>query len=139
MSKLCGNMLPAPSGSKSLHSVHGPVYDNEKENWRILTDKEVYATVKKPTITETIRLHRLHLFGYVQRMEENRIPKRVLYMNLGTTRPRNRWQDEVREDGRIVGEKSGCKKHVTGMEEAPENSKESSHFAHVNGMNDLNV
>jgi hypothetical protein len=40
-------------------------------------------------------------------MEENRIPKRVLYMNLGTTRlrgrPRNRWQDEVTEDGRIVG------------------------------------
>jgi len=40
-------------------------------------------------------------------MEENRIPKRVLCMNLETTRlrgrPRNRWQDEVREDGRIVG------------------------------------
>jgi hypothetical protein len=38
-------------------------------------------------------------------MEENRIPKRVLYMNLVTTRlrPRNRWQDEVREDRRIVG------------------------------------
>jgi hypothetical protein len=40
-------------------------------------------------------------------MEENRIPKRVLYINFGTTRlrgrPRNRWQDEVREDGRIVG------------------------------------
>jgi len=30
-------------------------------------------------------------------------------MNLGTTRlrgrPRRRWQDEMREDGRIVGEK----------------------------------
>jgi len=40
-------------------------------------------------------------------MEENRIPKRVLYMNLGTTglrgRPRNRWQDEGRNDRRIVG------------------------------------
>jgi len=40
-------------------------------------------------------------------MEENRIPKTILYMNLGTKilrgRPRNRWQDEVREDGRIVG------------------------------------
>ena len=39
-------------------------------------------------------------------MEENRIPKRVLCMNLGTTRlrgrPRNRWQDEVRVDGGIV-------------------------------------
>jgi hypothetical protein len=37
----------------------------------------------------------------------NRIPKRVFYMNLESTRPRgrprNRWQDEVREDGRIVG------------------------------------
>jgi hypothetical protein len=40
-------------------------------------------------------------------VEENRIPKIVLYINLGTTilrgRPRNRWQDEVRENGRIVG------------------------------------
>jgi hypothetical protein len=40
-------------------------------------------------------------------MEGNRIPKRVLCMNLESIRPRgrprNRWQDEVREDGRIVG------------------------------------
>jgi hypothetical protein len=36
-------------------------------------------------------------------MEENRIPKIVLYMNLESTRTRNRWQDEVREGGRIVG------------------------------------
>jgi hypothetical protein len=84
-----------------------PVYDNEKEKWRILTDKEIYSSVKKPTIIETIRLNGLRWFGHVQRVEENRIPKNVLYMNLGTTRlrgrPRNRWQDEVREDGRIVG------------------------------------
>jgi hypothetical protein len=53
-------------------------------------------------------------------MEENRIPKRVLYMNLGTTilrgRQRNRWQDEVREDGRIVGGK-GWQKKVHSREE----------------------
>jgi hypothetical protein len=40
-------------------------------------------------------------------MEENRIPKRVLCMNLETARlrerPRNRWFYEVRKDGRIVG------------------------------------
>ena len=50
----------------------------KKENWRILTNKEIYATVKKPTITETIRLNRLRWFGHVQRMEENRIPNRVI-------------------------------------------------------------
>jgi len=48
-------------------------------------------------------------------MEENRIPKEVLYMNLEATRlggrPRNRWQDEMREDGRLVGEK-GWKERV---------------------------
>jgi hypothetical protein len=27
--------------------ILGPVYDNEKENWRILTNKEIYASVKK--------------------------------------------------------------------------------------------
>jgi hypothetical protein len=49
---------------------------NEKEYWRILTNKEICARVKKPTVIETISLNRLHWFGHVQRMEENRIPKK---------------------------------------------------------------
>jgi hypothetical protein len=48
-------------------------------------------------------------------MEENRIPIKVLYMNLEATklrgRPRNRWRDEVREDGRLIGGK-GWKERV---------------------------
>jgi hypothetical protein len=55
---------------------------------------------------ETYKMY-LVLHGHVQRMEENRITKRVLSMKLEATRPtgrpRNRWQDEVSEDGRIVG------------------------------------
>ena len=27
--------------------ILGPVYDNEKENWRILTNEEIYANIKK--------------------------------------------------------------------------------------------
>jgi hypothetical protein len=87
--------------------ILGPVFDNEKENWRILTNTKIYASVKKPTVIETIRLNRLHWLGHVQRMVENRILKIVLYMNLERTRlrgrPINRWQDDVREDGRVVG------------------------------------
>jgi hypothetical protein len=53
-------------------------------------------------------------------MEENRIPKKVLCMYLGTMelrgRPRNRWQDEVREDGRLAGGK-GWKERVYNKEE----------------------
>jgi len=44
---------------KVYRRILGPVYDNEKEYWRILTNKEIYAMVQKPAITETIRLTRL--------------------------------------------------------------------------------
>jgi hypothetical protein len=75
-------------------------------------------------------------------MEGNRISKRVLYMNLETTRlrgrPRSRWQDEVREDGRIVGGEERQKKvhNKRGMEEDAESGKESSQSAHGSGMNE---
>jgi hypothetical protein len=53
-------------------------------------------------------------------------------------RPRNRWQDEVKEDGRLVGGE-GWKERVYNSEEwkeVPENGKELSHSAHGNGMNE---
>jgi hypothetical protein len=47
------NILTEYSTYSTLYKVYrrilGPVYDNEKENWRILTNKEIYASVKKPT------------------------------------------------------------------------------------------
>jgi hypothetical protein len=75
---------------KVYRRILSPVYDNKKENWRIITSKEIYAIVKNPTVTETIRLLRLCWFRHVRRMEENRIPKGVLYMNSETTRLRGR-------------------------------------------------
>ena len=91
---------------KVYRRILGPGYDNEKENWKILTNKVIYAIVKSPTVTETVILNRLHWFGHVQRMEDNSFPKRALYMNIETTRlrciRRNRWQGEVSEDARIV-------------------------------------
>jgi len=48
--------------------ILGSVYGKEKENWRILTNKDIYVMVKIPNITETIMLNRLHWFGHVQRM-----------------------------------------------------------------------
>ena len=117
------------------------MYDNEKENWSILTNNEIYAGARKPTTIETIILNRLHWFGHVQGMEENRLPNRILYMNLETTilrgRPRKRWQFEVGGDGRIVGGEGWQEKvNDRGMEEAPENGKESSHFARADGIDE---
>jgi len=75
-------------------------------------------------------------------MEENRIPKKVLCMNLETTRlrgrPRNRWQDEVREDGRLLGVK-GCKERVynrEGWKKLLRMARNRRTFAYDNGMNE---
>jgi hypothetical protein len=47
--------------------------------------------------------------------KKTEIPQKVLYMNLETTRltgrPRNRWQDEVKKDGKLSGGK-GWKERV---------------------------
>jgi hypothetical protein len=65
--------------------------------------------LKHPTVTDTIQLHVIHWFGHVEGMEENGIPRRLLCLNLEATRirgrPRNRWKNEVVEDGRLVGGK----------------------------------
>ena len=36
----------------------------KKENWTILTNKEINASIQKPTITETIRLNRLLISSF---------------------------------------------------------------------------
>jgi hypothetical protein len=61
---------------KVYRRILGPVYNNEKENCRILTNTEICAIVKKPTITEPFRLR---WFGHVERMGENRIPICIIY------------------------------------------------------------
>jgi hypothetical protein len=43
---------------KGYRRILGPLYDNEKENWRILTNREIYANKKKTTIIEAVRLNR---------------------------------------------------------------------------------
>jgi hypothetical protein len=60
---------------KVYRRILGQVYDKERENWRLLSNKEICAILKQPTITETIRLHTLGWFGHVQRMEEIEFPK----------------------------------------------------------------
>ena len=71
---------------KVYRRIGGPVYGNEKENWRILTNKEIYTGVKKCTITETVRLNRLHWFGHVQRMEENKSSQKNIMYEFGNNK-----------------------------------------------------
>jgi hypothetical protein len=55
--------------------ILGPVYDNKKENWRILTNREIHASVKKPTLIEIIRLNRLRFLGMYREWMKIEFPK----------------------------------------------------------------
>ena len=72
--------------------------------------------LRNPTVIETISLNKLCCFVYLQRVEENRISKRILGTKRLRGKPRNRWEDEVREVGNLVGEK-GWKERVYNREE----------------------
>jgi len=41
---------------KLYRRILGPVYDDKKENWRILTNKEIYASVKKTCYNRDIKV-----------------------------------------------------------------------------------
>ena len=43
--------------------------------WRIKHNKEIYDLFKEPKISTLVKLKRLQWAGYVQRMDEGRIPK----------------------------------------------------------------
>jgi hypothetical protein len=53
-----------------------------------------------------IKFKRLQWAGHVQRMNMERIPKKVLYSTIGvrrrTGKPSNRWIDAVEEDAKKV-------------------------------------
>jgi len=58
-----------PKYDNSLFFLFCTMNQQIKENWRIQTNKEMYARVKIPTIIETIRLNRLRCFD--TRMSED--------------------------------------------------------------------
>ena len=92
---------------KVYRRISGPVYDNEKENRRKLTNTEIYAIVKKHTITRDNKVKQITLVWACAENGRKQNSQKSIIQEFGNNklrgRPRNRWQDGVREDGRIVG------------------------------------
>jgi len=60
-------------------SISGPLYDNENKNWRILTNKVIYASVKQPTVIETKRLNRLVGLDRYREWKKIEFPKEYIH------------------------------------------------------------
>jgi hypothetical protein len=64
------------------------------------------AFFKEPRLSAVIRIARLRWAGHVARMDENCMPRRLMYVQpegvRKVGRPRARWRDEVGNDARML-------------------------------------
>jgi len=85
---------------KILRRIYGPTQAGGR--WLPRWNSELYCLYKEPNIVEDIKIGRLGWAGHIIRMEEERIPKKVLNGNFYTTRPVGRprigWADMVQRD-----------------------------------------
>jgi hypothetical protein len=69
-------------------------------------NKELYDLFKEPRLSVVIRIARLRWAGHVARMDENCMPRRLIYVQpegvRKVGRPRARWRDEVGKDARML-------------------------------------
>jgi hypothetical protein len=95
--------------SKGKHCrIYGPVQD--KDRWRNGHNKELYDSFKEPKHSITIRIARLRWAGHVRRIDEDALPRRIMYVTpirqRKTGRLKERRREEVGKDARMLGIRS---------------------------------
>ena len=76
--------------------------------WQRHTNDDIMALAKMESIASLVRYRRLRWLGHMARMEDNRLPKKLLFggiehnrrVNVG--RPLESWQEYVREDSAML-------------------------------------
>ena len=61
---------------KILRTIFGPVLDQNR--WRRRFNHELMELYREPDIGRFIKINRLRWLGHMQRMGENRVPKKLL-------------------------------------------------------------
>ena len=85
--------------------IYGPIYENEE--WKSRRNRELEEMIKGENILKWIKGQRISWLGHVERMEEDRMPKKIFTQELEGTkrggRPRKGWREEVERDIRVLG------------------------------------
>jgi hypothetical protein len=89
---------------KICRRICGPKYENGC--WKSRTNRELEEMSKGENIVKWIKGQRISWLGHLQRMEEDRMPKKIFTQELEGTRrgrPSRRWKDEVERDRQGLG------------------------------------
>jgi len=89
---------------KIFRRIYGPKYENGECKSR--TNRELEETSKGENIVKWVKGQRISQLGYLVRMEEDRMPKKILTQELEGTRrrgrPTKRWKEEVERDLQVL-------------------------------------
>jgi len=90
---------------KIFRRIYGPKYENGERNSR--TNRELEDMSKGQNIVKWIKWQRISWLGHLERMEEDRMPKKIFIQEMEGTRrrrrPRKRWTEEVQRDLQMLG------------------------------------
>jgi len=85
---------------KIFRRIYGPKYENGE--WKSRTNRELEETSKIENIVKWIRGQTIRWLDHLERMEEDRMPKKIFTQELERTRrrgrTRKRWKEEVERD-----------------------------------------
>ena len=90
---------------KIFRRICGPKYENG--DWKSRTNRELEKTSKGENIIKWIKGRRVSWLCHLERMEEDRMPKKIFAQELEGTRrrrrPRKGWKEEVERDLHVLG------------------------------------
>ena len=85
--------------------LYGPKYENGE--WKSRTNRELEEMSKGENIVKWIKGQRMSWLGHLERMEEDRMPKKIFAQELEGSRrrgrPRKGWKEEVEIDFQVLG------------------------------------
>ena len=88
--------------------MYGPKYENGE--WKSRTNRELEETSKGENVVKWIKGQRISWLGHLERMDEDRMHKKIFNQELEGTRRRGRhrkgWKEEVERDLQVLGVRS---------------------------------
>jgi len=90
---------------KIFRRISGPQYEDGE--WKSRTIRELKELSKGVNIVKWVKGRRISWLGHLERMEEDRMPKKIFTQQLEGMRqrgrPRKGWREEVERDLQVLG------------------------------------
>ena len=90
---------------KIFRRIYGPKFEDGE--WKSRTNQELEVLSKGENIVKWVKGQRIIWLDHLERMEENRMPKKIFTRELEGMRrrgrPRKGWREEVERDLQVLG------------------------------------